>query len=433
MRAIHIILTFVVAVAMLSASACQKPQAKSAEVPPVPVTVAPPTQGTITDWYKTTAELVSPLETPLSFAIGGRILELTAQQGDKVTAGQYLGKVDTATYAAQLAAAQSGANAAASQAKAANSSAQAAKSSLATAQANFDQAERDYNRFKTLHDEGVATQSEFEKAQLGYEAAKNGLQAAKDGAAAADSQATAAHTLVQAAQDNASQVSELIGNGTLTAPFSGHIAERLADPGAVAAPGVPVYRLVADGDANNNRLEVHYDIPESLLGQVSVGSSVELTLVSMDKVIPLKVDSIGPEVKTGGRTTALVSYVTTDSLPLLPGMFGSVQIPVQQRANALMVPDLAVLELTSGPIIYVADGDTAHARTVKTGIHEAGNVEILDGISATDKVIVAGNRYLADGAKITVQQAPPEGATSGSTANQQDVTGSGNSSTGGAH
>jgi multidrug efflux pump subunit AcrA (membrane-fusion protein) len=420
---------------------CRKQAAKTVEVPPVPVTVQKPTVGTITSWHKTTAELASLLETSLSFATGGRILEMTAGEGDHVAAGQVLGKVDTAAYADQLAAAQSGVDAARNQAHAAELAARAAQSQVATAQAAFEQAERDYNRFKTLHDEGVATESEFEKVRLGYESARNGVQAARDGAAAAAAQAEAARAGVQAAQNSANGVAELVSNGTLRAPFSGRIASRMADPGTLAGPGMPVYRLVADGAASDNRLEVRYRVPESIITHLSIGTPAYLNLLSMKQELPLTIDSLGPEI-SDSRTAQLISYVTTDSLPLLPGMFGTVRIPIERHTNALLLPENALIDLTTEQLVYVAEGDVAHKRNVTVGLREEGQVEILSGITESDDVIVAGNRYLSDGAKIVRQQAPagvPESAASTSggeavtgSATPADVSSAGNTRKGGA-
>jgi HlyD family secretion protein len=402
MRSRTLIIASILCLTLLAIPACRKKAATSTETPPVPVMVQKPTVGTITDWYRTTAELVSPLETPLSFALGGRVIELVAKEGDTVTVGQYLGKVDTAVYSAQYQAALSGAEAAASQAQAADSAAKASESQVATAQAAFDQAERDFNRMQTLRDEGVATQSEFERAQLGYTSAQQGLQAAKDGSAAARAQADAALSGVQAARDSASQVAELVDNGTLRAPFSGRIAAKMVDPGTVVGPGQAVYRLIADGDSSD-QLEVRYKIPESIIGQVSVGTEADLSLVSLSREIPLRIDNISPEINTTSRTAQCISYISIDALPLLPGMFGSIRVPIAIHLNATILPEQAVIEFTDVKIVYIVQADKAVRRVVTTGLRENGMVEILSGITIDDTVVTVGNRFLLDGAKITIR------------------------------
>jgi HlyD family secretion protein len=400
---ISIILTaaLLLSIAMAVSSCKGKAVEKAVETPPVNVVVKPPTVGEIVDWFQTNAEVVSPLETSLSFTMGGKIVELSVKAGDKVSSGQVLAKVDTLAYEKQLDAANNGVDAAGKQAEAARLGASAAKSQVATAQAGVDQAERDFNRMKKLHDEGVATQSEFERAELGFTSAKHGLQAAKDGAAAAEAQAQAAMSGIQSAKDGVAQVAKMVADGTLRAPYSGRIVSRMADLGAVAGPGSPIYVLVADSNASS-RLEVRYKIPESVIGKVTIGMPVSLRLLSLDKTVELTVDTIGPEIGSGGRAVDVVSYIEADSLTLLPGMFGTIRLPVEKRENAFILPEEAVVELADAKLVYIAQDGKAVRRDVKTGIRSEGMVEILEGITANDQVIVIGNRFLADGAKIAI-------------------------------
>jgi len=404
MRVSRLIIPFVILLCASFCSCAKKAEkTETVEVPPVPVVVQKPQVGSVTRWYKTTAELASPLETVVGFLQGGKIIELAVDEGDRVSAGQYLGKVDTSVYQSQYAAAQSSIQAAENQAEAARSAAEAAQAQLETARTAFEQAERDYNRFLKLREEGVVTQAEFEKVKLGYDTARLSLEAARSAADAAQAQAKAAEASVQAAKDAASQVAKLIDYGTLKAPFSGRIAEKTAEPGMVVGPGTPVYRIVAD-NAALNRLEARYSIPENLVGQVTMGMQVYLKLISLEEEIPLNVDVIGPEIRSSDRTAQVISYVSTDTLPILPGMFGTVRIPVETHHDAMLLPEAAVIDLQTEKIVYVADGDVARRRTVKTGLIEEGLVEILEGISLGDEIIVEGNRYLKDGAKIVRQQ-----------------------------
>jgi HlyD family secretion protein len=411
------ILLLVCLVNVLSFTSCKKKEeAKTAEIPPVMVITKVPDVGNITDWFKATAELTSPLETPLSFPMGGKILELAVKEGDTVTSGQYLGKVDTASYEKQLDSATTGVDIASKQAEAAKLAASASKSQVNTAQANVDQMERDYNRMKKLHDEGVATTSEFEKVQLGYTAAKEGLQAAKDGSAAAEAQAKAAASGIQAAKDGVAQITKLIEDGSIRAPYSGRIASKMADIGTVAGPGVPVFILIADSEASS-KLEVRYKIPESIVTKITLGMSASLSLLSLDKEVPLTVDMISPEIQSSGRAVDLISYIDASTLPILPGMFGTIKLPIETHEKVILLPEEAIVELADAKYVFVASGDKAVRHEVKTGIRSEGIVEIAEGIAAGDEVIVVGNRFLTDGARITRSEPTPTqpATTQGST------------------
>jgi RND family efflux transporter MFP subunit len=384
-----------------------------AEVPKIVVRTQTPLVGTITEWHGTTAELRAPLEADLSFMANGRILELAVDDGAYVTAGQYLGKVDTSTLAAQFNAAKSSEESARSMAIAADIAADAVTTQVDLARASFEQAQRDFDRMQALHEDNVATQAEFERAQLSLESAELGLRQAEESTDAARAQAEAAWSGVDAAADQALQFAELIGDGTLRAPFSGYITSRMADPGMVTAAGIPVYKLIASGEGLYENLEIHFDLPEAIIGHISVGMSVYVNFQSCDEEISATITRIGREIDTESRTVEIICLLDNGTGCLMPGMFGSVRIPLIIHDNAILLPEEAVIELENENIVFIADGDTARRVTVTTGLVEDGTIEILDGLTHEDAVIVVGNRYLSDGAGIRIMNGNSSSVDSG--------------------
>jgi RND family efflux transporter MFP subunit len=364
------------------------------------VVMEAPEVGTITDWFRTTGDLQSPLEARVSFSMPGLIIDLAADEGDYVEAGQYLGQVDMSTYEAQHRSALSQADAIIGQAEAADVGIEIAMSRVEQAEAVFNLAETNYNRFLGLRDDGVATQAEYEQVELQYESARLNLEAAHDGVMAAQAQSDTAHAGIQAARDNAAQVAEIIANGTLVAPFNGRIVSRLIDPGNVVGAGTPIFLLHGEGDEVANRLELRFNLPENMLGEVNVGTSLLIGLPSCDDEVQAAVDHTGSAVDLKNRSIGVVAYVADDSACLLPGMFVSVNIPLQIHDNAIIIPDRAVIEIASETFVYVAEGDTAHKRVVTLGIREGDKVEILSGLELSDMVIIVGNTFLDDGSKI---------------------------------
>ncbi|HDS30707.1 MAG TPA: efflux RND transporter periplasmic adaptor subunit, partial [Firmicutes bacterium] len=302
-------------------------------------------------------------------------------------------------------AALSAASSTENQARAARLAAQAADSQVEQARATMEKMEVDYNRFLNLREEGVATQAEFEQIELGYNSARLGYEAAFAGAEAAWAQARAAELGVEAAFKQASQIAELIDDGTLRAPFDGRIATKSLDQGTIAGPGMPVYKIVGDGEETGNQLEIGFRIPEVIFGKTYIGMPIYINLLSCEREIQTAINSMGPEVREGGRTVEVISYIPLDSLCLLPGMFGTVKIPLESRENVIKLPDEAVIELETEQFVYLAEGDKAVKRVVTLGLREAGFIEIVDGLTGNEDVIVIGNRYLTDGAKITLRTA----------------------------
>ncbi len=404
------------ALALFALAGCGGAEEEVTEVPAAQVVVQNPETGTITEWYNTTCELVSPLEANLTFVTGGRVVDLAVREGDVVVAGQYLGRVDTSTYSAQLSSIMSSVTAVQSQAEAADLAAQAAEAQVDLARAAADQAEADYLRFQSLVDDGVATQAEFEQVELAYDSALIRLAGARDQVDASWASAEAAHSQIDSVRSQAGQISEMIDDGTLRAPFGGRIAGRYADPGDIAGIGMHVFRLVGEGEDVGNQLELQLKVPEFLVSQVNVGATIYVDLTACDRIIQVPVNHLGPEVNETSRTVEVIAYVEKDSICLLPGMFGTAKIPLEIHDNAILVPEAGVLEFEDRAIVYIAEGDTAVEIEVTLGIREEGMLEIVDGLATSDQVIVIGNRFLRDGAKIEVRQETPEAGAHGDAA-----------------
>ena len=88
---------------------------------------------------------------------------------------------------------------------------------------------------------------------------------------------------------------------------------------------------------------------------------------------------------------------------LHPNMSARMKIANYESRNAIVVPVSAVQQTGEGPMVFVANGRTAKAVSVQTGRSSDGNVEILSGLTAGDKVVTAGYEDLDNGTAITVQ------------------------------
>jgi RND family efflux transporter MFP subunit len=380
----------------------------------IQVIVQAPETGTITDWFRTNGDIQSPLEANVSFSVPGLITDLAADEGDYVEAGQYLGQLDMSIYQAQYRAATSQAQAVEGQAEAADMGVEIAMSQVEQAQAGFNLAETNYNRFKTLRDDGVATQAEFEQVELAYESARLGLEASRDGVTAAQAQAETAHASIQAAWDGAGQIAEIIDNGTLRAPFNGRIVTRMIDPGNVVGAGMPIFMLLGEGDDVARQLELRFNIPERMVGEVNTGSTLFVGLQSCEDEVQVPVHHMGSSVDPDSRTVEVVAYIENDSTCLLPGMYVTVRIPLVVHENAILIPGNAVIDVAGELFVFVAEGDTASKKIVTVGIREGDMVEITSGLEVTDEVVVVGNTFLDDGVRIRKSSEVGSSAASGS-------------------
>ncbi len=188
-----------------------------------------------------------------------------------------------------------------------------------------------------------------------------------------------------------------LGYATLTAPFAGLVLERKADPGSLATPGAPLLTLEREG-----HLRLEASIDESRLGLVRIGESVAVQIDGLNRTVSGRVDEIVPSVDPATRT--LTAKIDLPGLPdLRTGMFGRAVFAAGSR-EAILVPQTAVLERGQIRSVHVVEGDTARLRFVTIGESRDNWREILSGLAAGEKVIVAPPSLLADGGRVSIQE-----------------------------
>ncbi len=183
---------------------------------------------------------------------------------------------------------------------------------------------------------------------------------------------------------------------TLSAPFDGVVTDRSIDPGAVAAPGLP---LLTVEDMSGYRLEVRLD--EARAAGVTLGSPASVRLDTATERssswIPARVSEIARLDPTAH------SFVAKLDLPsgagLRSGLFGRARFEGAPR-RATAAPATALVRRGQVTFVFVATGDTARLRPVSVGQPVDDRVEILAGLSAGESVVVNPPAELTDGSRL---------------------------------
>jgi RND family efflux transporter MFP subunit len=201
--------------------------------------------------------------------------------------------------------------------------------------------------------------------------------------------------LAQAAVDMANvQMDET----TIRAPFDGVLAELYITQGNMVGPQAPVALFVSQ------QVEVVFNVEESRIGQVSEGQNAALQVAAYPgQDFPAVVTSVAPVADKDSHTFVVkVTPVDEDHL-LRSGMYADLSLLVEQKQAALLVPQAAVTEVNGQETVYVVkDDNTVEQRTVTTGLDDDGRLEILSGLIAAEKVVIAGQAGLVNGAKVEV-------------------------------
>ena len=309
------------------------------------------------------AEFRPYLEVELHAKVSGYLQRINVDFGDKVKAGELLAVLEIPELMDEL---------------------HAAVAAEQRAEADFTNADLVYTRLVGVNREhaNLVAQQDIDTAQ------------AKDSVAAA---------AVAAAKADVEKYQTLFGYTQITAPFDGVITHRYADPGALIQAGTasdtqakPLVRL-----SDNYRLRLDFPVSVEFVKDIQVGDPVEVKVESLGgKTFTGAISRFTREVNDETRKMNTEIEVANPNLELTPGMYATVVLKVQRRAQALSVPIEAV-SLGAGGTVYMVNSDQQiEERSVALGLETATRCEITSGLKEGDLVMIGSRSQVHVGQKV---------------------------------
>jgi RND family efflux transporter MFP subunit len=281
-----------------------------------------------------------------------------------------------------------------------------AQRELDLAQNRFDLAKGQFDaavQSENIAREGSRSQ-EIRAAEEAVQQAKGALAQAKSAVAQAEAAASQVEMRLQAIQSAGAQTQQTaaasqaarvsLSYARVSAPFDGKVVSRLADPGTMASPGVPLLRIEG-GDYRLNAV-----VPESLLGVLSRGTAA-----------PVTIDALGQDTRSGrvveivpqGNAAShsfLVKFALESDPRLKSGMYGKVSLTTG-TARRLLIPQSATWKREGLNYVFALNKDgTARLRIVTLGAAVGDRVEVLSSLSPGDRIVVGDRSGVTDGAKV---------------------------------
>ena len=184
----------------------------------------------------------------------------------------------------------------------------------------------------------------------------------------------------------------------IRAPFSGIIGLRSVSVGDYVKEGADLVNLEAI-----DPLKVDFRVPETYLGQVQEGQSLQITLDALPgKTYQGKVTAVNPLIDAAGRSIIIRAQVGNQDTTLRPGMFARVKLITRAERDAMMLPEEALVPQGSDKYVFrVTDGKVTRVK-VETGQRRDGKVEIVNGVNKDDVIVTAGQLKLRDGVSVRV-------------------------------
>lgn len=282
--------------------------------------------------------------TDLAFQVPGRVVSIAADEGTRVTRGEMIAALDPTEYR------------------------------LAYERADLAWARQasELRRWQALLASGSVSANDFDK--LENEAKQAGVQRALAEKRHADTR--------------------------LLAPFSGTIARKMVEVGATVGTGTTVVTL-----ADLSEVEVRVGVSEADVAAVRVGQPASVELSALAAPLAGRVTHVGVIADPASRTYAIKVALPNPDNSLRGGMIATVLLPTARARSMVTVPATAVVRDPDGAtnVFVYAEGERrVHARRVEIGDALGADVDIVRGLAVGDKVVVAGQQRLRDGAAVTI-------------------------------
>ena len=320
----------------------QEKEAKALADSAIPVEVAKPVRGEMLAMYSGTATLEAEADAEIIAKVGGEVRRILVEEGDHVKSGQLLAVLDDRQLRLQA----------------------------AQTRAELAKAERDFNRQVELHQKGLVSAGAFE-----------GLKYDLDNQRAANDLASLS-----------------LSYSEIRAPFAGIVSARHVKLGQEIAIGTSVFRVT-----DPTPLKAAVYVPERELARLKIGQAASISVDALaGRAFPAIVKLVSPTVDAATATFKVTLEVNDPKGDLKPGMFSRVGIVFERRTEALTIPRIALLDTDGTSNVFVVTAGKAEQRAIKTGLSNAGKLEVTEGLTGTEQVVIVGQNGLKDGNPVRV-------------------------------
>ena len=187
----------------------------------------------------------------------------------------------------------------------------------------------------------------------------------------------------------------------IAAPFDGVAGLRYVSVGANITPNTRIATL-----QKLDTIKVEFSIAERHLGRVQPEAEVTIRLTGLDEPFRGKLYATEPRIDAGTRTLRLRARAENPGGRALPGGFATVELPLREIPNALMVPADAIIPGLNEQQVYVIENGRAQPRKVQTGLRLAREVQIISGLEPNATVITSGQLQLRPGMPVMAVDRP---------------------------
>jgi len=323
--------------------------------------------------------------------VAGYIRKIYVDVGDHVKAGQTLAVLEVPELSAEVSGAQAGLR--------------RAKDAVARAQSNMHSAESIYAAYHSAY-QRLKQASETRPGLIAEQELDDSMAKDKDSEAKVESDKAAlaeAQSQLAVAQAELERMNAMEDYTHVTAPFAGVVTKRYADTGTMIQAGtssdtqsMPVVQL-----AEYTKLRLVVPVPESAVPGVQLGSVVQVHVTAMNQDFEGKVARFADALNDETRTMHTEIDVKNPDGALKEGMYAEAKLILKQHKDALTVPIQALERNSTGASVLIVDAQgRVEKRQVKLGVESSDRVEVVTGLTDSDRVIVGNRSEFREGEKV---------------------------------
>jgi RND family efflux transporter MFP subunit len=350
----------------------------------------------------------------LAFQVSGLIVQLPVKEGQKVKKGDLIAQLREDEFRARLKALQGELDQARAVLKKLlagerpeeqarrEAGVRAAEAKLANARAEYDRDRRLLARRSIAPADYERSRTALQVAEEGYEAARQILE---KGTVGREEDIQAKEAAVQGLEGRVVEAKVNLDDCTLRAPFDGVIARRLVEPNQSVKVNQPVVKF-----QDVEEIRVAVDVPETVMTAGIRRSDIVQIVAEFSGApgleFPVQIKEVAQKADPTTQTfTVRVGMQSPTDVLLLPGMTATVTLTYRRASvlgSRILVPISAVFkEATGEQVVWVIGSDQAVTRRpVKLGEGTGGQIEIVNGLVAGERVAVAGVAFLREGMKV---------------------------------
>ncbi len=397
------------------------------------VTIEKAEKRTIKETVSASGRVFPETEVKMSSDVSGEIVELYVAEGDSVTAGQLLAKIDPEAYLSAVERGKASLNSAKASLAMSKSSRETNIAQKEQILAQLENARRIHDRNIKLKEQGIISEADFEGSLSSLQGLEANLKSAEANIRSAEQSIDGAQYNVKSSEASLKELETSLNRTTIKSPVDGIVSRLSVEQGervvgTIQMTGTEMMRI-----ANLNSMEVQVDVSENDIIRVKEDDFVEIEVDAyLDRKFTGRVSEIAntaSNVSTSGVTTLNTDQVTNfivkvridqesyadlikpgDKFPFRPGMSASVDIYTNEKSDIVSIPIQAVTtrekedikkkkgdekaseETTPSrdeylEVVFVVQADTVEMREVKTGIQDDEYIEVLNGIDDGEQIV----------------------------------------------